>query len=325
MLGLVLTPNSLTVQRDLPAPEPLPGEVVLDIKLAGVCETDLQLARGYMGFEGIPGHEFVGVPQSGRLQGRRVAPDINCCLTEDCEYCPENRHHCPNRTVIGILGRNGGFAEQVAVPEENLYEIPDSIPDEQAVFIEPLAAAFEILEQIPIPSETPVTVLGDGRLGYLCAQVLAAAGGIVTVVGKHASKLERFRKRGLNTIVLDELVPERKAEIVVDCTGSESGLELALKLVRPRGTIVMKTTIAGRYDLDMAQIVIDELRLIGSRCGPFPRAIEALANREIEVESLITSRFPLEQADRALQTAAEKGQHKVLIIMDSNTESRITR
>ncbi len=325
MLGLVLTAEGLTVERDLPEPQPLPREVVLDIKLAGVCETDLQLARGYMGFEGIPGHEFVGIPQSGRLKGRRVAPDINCCLAEDCEYCPENRHHCPNRTVIGILGRSGGFAERVAVPEENLFEIPDRIPDEQAVFIEPLAAAFEILEQIEIPPKTPVTVLGDGRLGYLCAQVLAAAGGNVTVVGKHAGKLERFRARGLDTIVLDDLVPERKAEVVVDCTGSESGLELALKLVRPRGTIVMKTTVAGRYDLDMAQIVIDELRLVGSRCGPFPRAIEALANQEIEVESLITARFPLEQADQALETAAEKGQHKVLIIMDSNTESSSTR
>ncbi|MCG6158049.1 MDR/zinc-dependent alcohol dehydrogenase-like family protein [Rubinisphaera margarita] len=325
MLGLVLTANGLTVQRDLPEPQPLPHEVVLDVKLAGVCETDLQLVQGYMGFEGIPGHEFVGVPTSGRYQGQRVAPDINCCPTVRCDRCPENRHHCADRTVIGILGRSGGFAERIAVPEENLYEIPDSIPDEQAVFIEPLAAAFEILEQIEIAPRTPVTVLGDGRLGYLCSQVLDAAGGNVTVIGKHANKLERFRARGLTTIVLDELTPERNAEVVVDCTGSESGLELALKLVRPRGTIVMKTTIAGRYDLDMAQIVIDELRLVGSRCGPFPRAIEALANQEIEVESLITSRFPLQQADQALQTAAEKGQHKVLIIMDPNIESRNTR
>ncbi|HCS53183.1 alcohol dehydrogenase catalytic domain-containing protein [Rubinisphaera sp.] len=319
MTGLMLQNGELDVRIDLDLPRPPEKEVLVKVRMAGVCETDLQLVQGYMNYEGILGHELVGVPVNGKFAGQRVAADINCCTLEDCPYCPENRHHCPNRSVIGILNRPGAFAEYLSVPEENIYLVPESISDERAVFIEPLAAAFQVLEQTEILSNSQVAVLGDGRLGYLTAQVVDSTGAKVLIVGKHAEKLQRFQDRDIETVLLEELERTHNFDFVIDCTGSITGLPLALQLVRPQGTIVMKTTVAEPYQIDLSQIIINEIKLIGSRCGPFPRAIAALENNEIEVESLITSRFPLAEAVAALKTASLKDQHKVLIMIDPHS------
>lgn len=317
MRGLTLESGRVVYREDLPMPVPRADEVLVRVSLAGVCETDLQLMRGYMNFNGILGHEFVGIAESGRWAGRRVVGEINCCPLERCDACPANRRHCSRRSVLGILARDGAFAEFAALPEENLHPVPDNVSTERAVFTEPLAAAYEILEQYSFTPHERVLVLGDGRLGYLSAQVIASTAADVCVIGKHPEKLQRFTERGLDTCLLND-VPEdwkqsRPADVVVDCTGSATGWEWACQLVRPQGTIVMKTTVAGAHPISLAPLVIDELRLIGSRCGPFPRALQALQEGQIEVESLITSRFPLQQAEQALQRATAPDQHKVLI------------
>jgi len=313
MKGLYLDGKQYGVKGDLPEPMPESHEVAVRVLKAGVCETDLQLIQGYMGFRGILGHEFVGLAESGRYEGKRVAGNINCCPVDRCERCPENRHHCERRTVLGILQRDGAFAERLVIPEENLFLVPDEVEDDRAVFVEPLAAAFQILEQVNLGADDTVAVLGDGRLGFLIAQVIANTNADVTVVGKHADKLEKFSAKGLATVQLNELQPRKQFDAVIDCTGSASGLPTALGLVRPQGTVVLKTTIADRYQIDLSAVVIDEIRIVGSRCGPFERAIEALRRDEVDVRSLITSRFPLSQADKAIQCATQAGQHKVLI------------
>jgi len=317
MRALMLENGNYHFRSDQPEPEARPDEVMVRVVKAGICETDLQLIQGYMGFRGVLGHEFVGIVESGELAGQRVVGEINCCSCENCRNNSGNRQHCPRRSVLGILNHDGAFADHVAVPLDNLHVLPDSVENDRAVFVEPLAAAFEILEQIEIQPDESAIVLGDGRLGYLCAQVLADAGAKVTVVGKHDAKLQRFSARGLETCLLEQIpdvwFEQRSASLVVDCTGNASGLELAIKLVRPRGTVVMKTTIAGEQTLALAPLVIDEIRLIGSRCGPFDVAIRALEENRIEVESLITARFPLEQIETALDVAQQRDQHKVLI------------
>ena len=232
-----------------PVPNPVNDEVLVRVTCAGVCETDLQLIKGYMGFSGVLGHEFVGVAESGPHAGRRVVGEINC----GCGACGTCRSglpsHCPNRTVLGILNHDGAFADLIAVPQRNLHLVPDSIPDDVAVFTEPVAAAYEIPAQLAVREEDRVIVLGDGRLGNLCAQVLAGLSDHLLVVGKHADKLALLSSRGIATTLLSDDLPLRMADLVVDCTGSESGLPTALKLVRPRGTIVLKTTVAGTQTL----------------------------------------------------------------------------
>ena len=296
-----------------PAPAAADGEVLVRVSCAGVCETDLQLIKGYMGFRGVLGHEFVGVAESGPYAGRRVVGEINCsCWT--CETCLRGfPTHCPNRTVLGILNHDGAFADLMAVPQRNLHVVPDSIPDEIAVFTEPVAAAFQIPAQITIGKDDRVIVLGDGRLGNLCAQVLASRSDRVLVVGKHAEKLALLRSLGLATAVLGDAIPERSADIVVDCTGSETGVPTALRLVRPRGTIVLKTTVAGAQTMPWAPFVIDEVTLVGSRCGPFDQALEALEEERVQVRPLISERFDLSQGLDALARAQAKGVLKVLL------------
>lgn len=304
MRGLVLTETGLLFRSDLPVPTPLPGEVLVRVTRAGLCETDLQLVRGYMGYRGILGHEFVGVAQAGRWAGRRVVGEINCAC-DRCELCLAGlRTHCPQRTVMGILGHDGAFADFVAVPEINLHPVDDALTDDEAVFVEPLAAAFQIPAQISLSSDQRVIVLGDGRLGNLCAQVLARICPALTVVGKHAAKLTRLADLGLRTVLLDQTTGLKRADLVVDCTGSGTGLETALRLVRPRGAVVLKTTVAGAQTLSLAPAVIDEITIVGSRCGPFPAALEALAQREIQVAPLIDGRYPLEQGLEAFERAA---------------------
>ena len=299
------------------APAPAAEEVMVRVTRAGVCETDLQLIKGYMGFRGVLGHEFVGVAESGPLAGQRVVGEINCACWQ-CDTCRSGfPTHCPNRTVLGILNHDGAFADLIAVPQRNLHRVPDAIPDDIAVFTEPVAAAFQISAQIEIAGSERIVVLGDGRLGNLCAQVLASMADEVLVIGKHREKLALLDAMGLKTALLSDDLPQRSFDIVVDCTGSESGLPAALKLVRPRGTIVLKTTVAGTQTLAWAPFVIDEVTLVGSRCGPFDRALNALEHGLVDVEPLITDRFSLSDGLKALQKAQQKGVLKVLIEMDT--------
>jgi threonine dehydrogenase-like Zn-dependent dehydrogenase len=312
MRALVLD-DGVRFRTAQPRPVPSADEVLVRVSCAGVCETDLQLIRGYMGFRGILGHEFVGVAESGPYAGRRVVGEINCACWQ-CETCRSGLpSHCPNRTVLGILNHDGAFADYIAVPQKNLHPVPDSLPDEVAVFTEPVAAAFQIPAQIPITRDTRIVVLGDGRLGNLCAQVLARRSGHVLVVGKHESKLALLRSLGIATALLDGTLPDRAADVVVDCTGSETGLPTALRLVRPRGTIVLKTTVAGTQTLAWAPFVIDEITLVGSRCGPFDQALAALARGEVDVRPLISERLPLSAGVTSLERAQAKGVLKVLI------------
>ena len=330
MRAIVLNHGGLSYDTGHPAPNPHDGEVLVRVRRAGVCETDLQLVRGYMGFNGILGHEFVGVAESGPFEGRRVVGEINCsCWT--CATCRAGRpSHCPNRTVLGILNHDGAFADFIAVPQRNLHPVPVEMPDDVAVFTEPVAAAFQVPAQISIGRNDRVVVLGDGRLGNLSAQVLARLSSHVTVVGKHAEKLallshppggghdHRPPKSGryiseINTKLLADVEPSHDADIVVDCTGSPTGLPTALSLVRPRGTIVLKTTVAGEQTLALAPIVIDEVTIVGSRCGPFDRALTALETGEVSVLPLISARYPLDEGLAAVEHARTKPALKVLL------------
>jgi threonine dehydrogenase-like Zn-dependent dehydrogenase len=304
-----------TARLETTRAEPVPGhgEVLVRILTAGVCETDIQLIRGYMGFRGVLGHEFVGVAESGPLAGRRVVGEINCAC-HVCDTCTAGfPTHCPNRTVLGILNHDGAFADRIAVPQVNLHPVPDSLPNDIAVFTEPVAAAYQIPAQLAIASRDRVVVLGDGRLGNLCAQVLAGLSNHVLVVGKHDSKLALLRAKGIATARLGDGLELRSADIVVDCTGSATGLPTAMTLVRPRGTIVLKTTVAGSQELAWAPFVIDEVTLVGSRCGPFDRAITGLERGEVDVRPLVADRFDLSDGIRALSRAQEPGVLKVLL------------
>jgi threonine dehydrogenase-like Zn-dependent dehydrogenase len=295
--------------------EPIPadGEVSVRVLCAGVCETDIQLIRGYMGFRGVLGHEFVGVAESGPFAGRRVVGEINCA----CHQCPTclagYPTHCPHRTVLGILNHDGAFADRMTVPQHNLHLVPDSLANEIAVFTEPVAAAYQIPAQLTIGRQDRVIVLGDGRLGNLCAQVLVRLSDRLLVVGKHETKLALLKARGIETALVADVTDSRVADIVVDCTGSATGLPAALRLVKPRGTIVLKTTVAGSQELAWAPFVIDEVTLVGSRCGPFERALKGLESGEVDVRPLLSDRFDLSNGMDALARAQAPGVLKVLL------------
>ena len=304
--------QTLQFRSDAVVRSPGSDEVIVDVIQAGICETDLQLCKGYMGFAGTLGHEFVGIARSGRFAGQRVVGEINCAC-HACEMCRRQlANHCPNRTVIGIFAHDGAFADSVIVPDRNLHAVPDHVSDAEAVFVEPIAAACRIAEQILLDGSEIVTVLGDGRLGNLCAQVLRHHGCDVRVVGKHDFKLEVLRQLEIPAIKLEELQPQRDSDIVVDCTGSPTGLTTALQLVRPCGTIVLKTTVADDQTLHMAPFVIDEIKLLGSRCGPFAAALELLSSRAISVKPLLTATYPLEAAATAFEHAVRKDALKVI-------------
>lgn len=315
MLALLLD-GEPRLATDHPLPRREPGEALIGMRLAGVCDTDLQLARGYMGYRGVLGHEFVGTvleADSERWRGRRVVADINAGCGE-CEDCLErDGHHCARRSVLGILGRDGALAEQLAMPERCLVEVPDSVNDEQAVFAEPLAAALHVLDELD-GSLGPVAVLGDGKLGTLIALGLRGAGVQVAVVGHHQEKLELSARAGARTFLESELESELDGvPLVVEATGSAGGLSRALSLVRPRGTVVLKTTVADPVEVDLAPVVVNELRLVGSRCGDMRRAIELLAQGRVDPTPLVAARYPLSQADQALARAGERGTLKVLV------------
>jgi threonine dehydrogenase-like Zn-dependent dehydrogenase len=312
----LLLDGEVTFTADYRKPQPGIDDVLVRVLTAGVCETDLQLVRGYMGYSGVLGHEFVGVAETGSFAGRRVVAEINCnCGT--CPLCTRGLPtHCANRTVIGILRHDGAFADYLVVPQRNVHVIPESLPTDIAVFVEPVAAAYQILVQVPVRRDDRVIVVGDGRLGNLCAQVLAGVSRRVLVVGKHRAKLDLLAERGMETALLADVPADHSADIVVDCTGSDTGLPTALGLVRPRGTIVLKTTVAGTQTLAWAPFVIDELTLVGSRCGPFDRAIAALDRGEVDVRPLIQERLPLERGVEALELA----KHRLKVLLDIHAQ-----
>jgi len=276
---------------------------------AGICSTDLELQRGYYGFSGTPGHEFVGeLPD-----GTRVAGEINL-VCGHCDWCARGLgRHCPNRTVLGIVKHPGAFREFLTLPTANLHIIPKSIPTEHAVFIEPVAAACEILDQINIAKGTQVAVLGDGKLGLLIAQVLQAHGAKVLLLGRHPEKMRLVEWSGVTTQVLSDKLPECAFPIVVDATGSQEGLRTAIGLCEPRGTVVMKSTVHGLVPIDTAPVIVNEITLVGSRCGRFDPAIKLLASGKVRVGELIAEEFPLDQASDAFRKAATKGVLKVLL------------
>ena len=287
---------------------------LIKVHLAGICSTDLQIFKGYMGFKGVPGHEFVGTVSAGPrdMIGQRVVGEINFGCG-DCDACRRDlSRHCPNRTVMGILNADGAFAEFVSVPTGNLYLVPESVSDEEAVFTEPLAAAFEILTQVQLNPGDEVLILGDGKLGNLCAQALRLTGAKVTALGKHADKLALIKKAGVRTIQLNDW-QARPFDVVVEATGSASGLDLALSAVRPRGTLILKSTIAGDHQLSLAPLVIHEINVIGSRCGPFPDALDALAAKQVSVTPLIEKIYSLSDGVEAVAHAAKPGARKILL------------
>ena len=315
MMRALLFDNYLRYRTDYPVPEPGENEALIRVTCAGICNTDLEIVKGYMNFRGVPGHEFVGVVErcgNKALEGKRVVGEINLSCG-NCPYCKSGlRNHCYNRSVLGILGKDGAFADYVTLPTGNLHLVPDSVPDEEAVFVEPLAAAFEILEQVKIGTEDRVCVLGDGKLGLLAAQVVSLTGCALVVGGRHKEKLSILERRGIETRLSSDIT-ERVFDCVIDCTGSPSGVGSAMKLVRPRGTIVLKTTVAKRDNIDMNVIVIDEITLVGSRCGPFEPAIHALKMKTVDVLPLISRTFPLSKGVEAFNFASGRGILKVLL------------
>lgn len=307
--------RSLSFDPDCPDPTPGEGECVVRVRLAGICSTDLHVTHGYMSFSGVLGHEMVGTVLSGPSEWRekRVVCEINC-VCRQCDMCQAGlANHCRKRTVMGIDGRNGCFADLVAVPVHNLHAVPDVISDEEAVFVEPLAAAYQVLAQCPVDERMTVSVVGPGRLGLLVAQVLATTGCKLTVVGRNPKKLLLCEKKGIQGIHVDDLIPRQDRDIVVECSGSPGGLDVAMHLVRPRGTIVLKSTCAESGSVNLAPVVINEVTLLGSRCGPFPEAINALARQAVDVRSMISRSFPIEQAREALEAAQNPKNVKVLL------------
>ncbi len=289
------------------------GESLVRVSLAGICNTDLEITKGYMGYRGILGHEFVGVAETGPHAGQRVVGEINAACGR-CAMCLSgNRTHCLNRTVLGILGRDGAMAQYLALPHENLHVVPASIRDEQAVFVEPLAAALEILEGAHLRPSERVVVIGDGKLGQLAAQVIALTGCDLTLVGRHAHKLELAKRRAISVCLEAEAGALKGADVVVDCAGSAEGLALAARLVRARGRIILKSTFHGAQSVAMTPLVVNEVTLIGSRCGPFPAALRVLERGLVEVEALISDVFPLSDGLAAFRRAQAPGVMKVLL------------
>lgn len=312
--------NALSFNPRQGEPRREDGDSLIRIRQAGVCATDLEITRGYMGFKGILGHEFVGTVEESAdksLVGKRVVGEINVVCGR-CDLCVAGlSSHCRNRTVLGILKRDGAFADYVRLPAINLHEVPAGVEDDAAVFTEPLAAAFQVLKQVKLDGKKWVTVLGDGRLGLLCAQVLRNAGCPVRVIGKHAEKMRLCDKWGIRSRAVADISPRHDQDVVIDCTGSAAGLELAMQIVRPRGTIVLKSTVAEGKPLNLAPVVIDEINVVGSRCGPFREALKALGEKSIDVTSLIHRRFKIEQSVEAMEHAGKPGVLKVLLMMTS--------
>ncbi|MGH7933309.1 MAG: MDR/zinc-dependent alcohol dehydrogenase-like family protein [Candidatus Binataceae bacterium] len=313
MRALVLN-QRLSFQSDYRQPQSYPGESTVRVHLAGICGTDLELARGYMAYVGVPGHEFVGhVVESGqpRLLGVRVTGEINAaCYACECCFAGLGRH-CPNRTVLGILGRDGAFADYLRLPDKNLVPIPDSMPDELAVFIEPVAAAYEIFDQVRIGRDQKIAILGDGRLGATVAMVLNAEGYEPIVGGHHEAKLQHLAALGLKVELEARL--EAGFDVVADCTGTSAGFNRAAALVKPRGRLILKSTAAANAPMNLGLIVVNEITVVGSRCGRFAPALAAIKEGRVDPRPLISATYPLERGLAAFQAAATSTNFKVLL------------
>ncbi|MGA3023672.1 MAG: alcohol dehydrogenase catalytic domain-containing protein [Bryobacteraceae bacterium] len=303
-----------------PRPKRPEGFALIRLLLGGICNTDLELQRGYYGFRGVPGHEFVGEvveADTPALIGKRVVGEINLACGH-CEWCARGLgRHCPRRTVLGIVKHPGAFREFLTLPEANLHPLPADLPIERAVFTEPLAAACEILDQVNIPRGAEVAVLGDGKLGLLIAQTLQAHGARVHHFGRHREKLRISRAAGVATQIAGGRLPAAAYDWTVDATGSADGLQQAAAITRPRGTLIMKSTVHGLVPLDTAPLIVNEITLVGSRCGRFEPALKLLRSGKVNVEDMISGEYPLSQAPAAFARAAEKGVMKVLLRAES--------
>lgn len=322
MKALFIDAPDRLAQRDVEETPLPPGECRVAVRLAGICRTDLELAKGYMNFSGIPGHEFVGtvIAGSDRLMGRRVVGELNVGCGMCAECIQRDARHCANRTVLGIYKRPGAMAETLTLPEKNLLPVPDNVSDEEAVFTEPLAAALEIFEQIHIPPGARALVIGDGKLGLLIAQVFALHGARVTLLGRHEKKLALATRWGVDTLrqiegAADILEHRARYPYVVECTGSPTALVQALNATAPRGMLILKSTYAPAKPpvLDWAKVVVDEISVVGSRCGSFAPALRLLARGGLDVRSLIDHRKKFEKIEEAFELAARKGVLKVLV------------
>lgn len=322
MKGLWLEQQQLQLKTDLPNPKTPPGEALVRVVQAGICNTDLELLRGYYPYTGVIGHEFVGVvesvsePSANNLVNQRIVGEINAACGQ-CRFCRQGiPTHCEQRSVLGIVNRNGAFAEYLSLPIKNLHPLPDNVSDDAATFTEPLAAALEIQEQISLTPETKVLVVGDGKLGQLVAQTLALTGCDLSVVGRHQDKLARLAQREIKTGFAD-IAKASSFDVAVECTGNPDGFGLALQGLRPRGTLVLKSTYAGKLSLDASIIVVNEITVIGSRCGPFDKAVDLLASNQVDVSSLIEKHYPLEDGLAAFKHAQQRGVLKVLLKMNA--------
>jgi alcohol dehydrogenase len=305
--------DKLRLDCDYPMPQVTAGESLVRVRRAGVCNTDLEILKGYLGFHGVLGHEFVGIVESGEMKGERVVGEINAYCGE-CTTCSRgDESHCPNRTTLGIANRDGALAEYLVLPTRNLHLVPDSVGDREAVFVEPLAAACEITDRLHVRPTDRVCVIGDGKLGLLVAQVLSLTGCELIAVGHHPDKLMILKMRGITTAEPGGV--EGMFDLVVDCTGSPGGLEEALRLTRPRGTLVLKSTFHGAVEMAFARTVVDEISIVGSRCGPFAAALRLLEKDLVDVDSLVAAEFPVERGVEAIECARTPGMLKVQVTM----------
>jgi alcohol dehydrogenase len=315
MLSVHLASGRVSVEQVAP-PERPEGFALIRLLLGGICNTDLELQRGYYGYSGTPGHEFVGEVvecDAPALRGKRVVGEINLACTH-CAWCARGLgRHCPHRTVLGIVKHPGAFREFLTLPERNLHIVPDSVSSEAAVFAEPLAAACEILDQVAIPAGGAVAVVGDGKLGLLISQTLQAYGCRVHQFGRHEDKLAIAARAGVTVEVVGESLPVAEYEWVVDATGSPAGLRAAVGMTQPRGIVILKSTVHGEVPVDTAPVIVNEITLVGSRCGRMEPALELLKSGRVDVESMISERVPLGDAEKAFARAAQPGIMKVLL------------
>lgn len=307
--------GQLKLDSSHPMPRVPSGESLVRVRRAGICDTDLEIIKGYMGYQGVLGHEFVGIVEDGELQGQRVVGEINA-NDGTCPTCLRgDPTHCPNRTTLGIVNRDGALANYLALPTRNLHPVPIAVADAAAVFTEPLAAACEITDRVHIRPTERVCVIGDGKLGLLCAQVLFLTGCEMKVIGHHAEKLDILKTRGI-PVTTDPKSLGGGFDVVVDCTGQASGFELARALLRPRGTLVLKSTFHGAQEMPFAPIVVDEITIVGSRCGPFEPALRLLEKGLVDVASMLTAEYPIDRGVEAFQRAAARGVLKVQVTME---------
>ncbi|MDD3238414.1 MAG: alcohol dehydrogenase catalytic domain-containing protein [Candidatus Gastranaerophilales bacterium] len=310
--------GELKLDRNYKIPEPKEGEALVKVVLAGICNTDYEITKGYMGYNGILGHEFVGIVEKindkdKSLLGKRVVGEINLGCN-NCEWCAKDlQRHCPNRSTLGIWQKDGCFAEYVTMPLSNLIEVPENVPNEEAVFVEPLAAGLEILEQLHIPPYKKVMVLGDGKLGLTTAIALTSAGLDVTLVGKHQNKLDIAKEQNVKTKLLADLTEGNIYDVVVEATGSLSGFETSIASVKPRGILVLKSTIAASKEFNFAPIVINEITVLGSRCGQFKPALRFLEQKKIDFKPFVSGIYDMDDALEAFEKNKDKDTIKILI------------